>query len=212
MKRLLAILLTIVLALLVNVACATQPIGNVNEKMTSSTDAYDIEDSAQIVEENDFYNIYSVNSLYYYNIFDINRKVVRYDGPLSKQPNISMVDENLLKLTVQAGTGIGTLWGFYYDIEKGLFSDTFYSIFDQYNGYVAYANSNTIIIQDIFDISSCFIEISTFQYPLSIMIDPISNVEFINNGNGIQVTYFTSDEYQEVNEEFDLIVLIDGNH
>lgn len=160
--------------------------------------------NAEIIDENEYYKVVKVNFLFYYNIFDENHRIVKSGGPLSRQPHILMVNDDLLRFTLQAGTGRSTQWGYYYDTKKNMFSNDFYFIFDQYNGKVAYGEENKVIVRDIFDETKYLLEITSFKEPFSNAVEPITNVEFIDDGLSVKVTYLTGDNYQEISECFDL--------
>ncbi len=130
--------------------------------------------------------------------------MIKEDGPFHKQPKISMPNQDLLKVTIQSGTGLSTQWGFYYDIETDEFSQIFYSIYAEYDEKLAYRYGNTIIVRNIFDASRDYREISTFQYPLSETTEPFSSVKFLNHGNSIEISYLTGENYQVVTELFNL--------
>ena len=160
--------------------------------------------NAEIIEENEHYKVVKLNFLFYYNIFDENHRIVKSGGPLSRQPHILMVSDHLVRFTLQAGTGIGTQWGYYYDTKKYMFSNVFYFIFDQCNGKVAYGVENKVIVRDIFDETKYFLEITSFKEPFSHAVEPITNVEFTDGGLSVKVSYLTGDNYQEISESFDL--------
>ncbi|MCL2152662.1 MAG: hypothetical protein FWH57_06875 [Oscillospiraceae bacterium] len=160
-------------------------------------------DNARIIEETEFFKLVWSDYLFYYYIYDNNHTVVKSEGPLSRQPRISIVDD-LVKFTLQSGTGLGTQWGYFYDTKRDVFSEILYCIHDQFNGKVALVKSDKVIIRDIFSESKYYQEITTFNEPFSKMIDPIDSVSFIDDGESIEVIYFTGDNYQEVTEIFKL--------
>lgn len=158
----------------------------------------------ETVEETEFYKITYSNSMYYYYIFDDSYNTVKSDGPLSRKPHIQIINNHLIRFTSQAGTGIGTQWGFYYDIKKDVFSRAFNSIYDQTDEKVAYRNSNKIIIRDIFDKTNYYQEISSLKKPLANTVDPITNAKFSKDGKNIVITYFAGSDYEEITEIFDI--------
>ena len=163
----------------------------------------DIE-NAEIVEETEYYKIISSDFIYYYYIFDKNHDIVKFDGFLNKEPYLSIVNAHLVKVTLQAGTGLGTQWGYYYDINADVFSRVFQSIYDQQKGKVAYGDIKKVIVRDIFDKTKYYQEISSFREPLAEVAEPIKNVEFINNGESVKISYLTGDNYRETTEIFNL--------
>ena len=159
--------------------------------------------NAKTIAESKHYKIIQSDSLYYYYIYDENHDIVKSDGSFNREPHIQMIN-HILKFTLQAGTGIGTQWGFFYDTNSEAFSQIFQCIFDQCNEKVIYGDINNIVVQDIFDYNKYYREITAFKEPFSDMFDPIINAKFTNNGTCIEVTYFTGSNYKEVIEVFDL--------
>ena len=171
-----------------------------NESPYVSTDVYE---NAKTIEATKFYKIVYSDHLFYYYIFNEDRDVVKYDGPLNKQPRIS-IEDDLVKFTLQAGTGLGTQWGFYYDIKSDTFSQIFQCIYDQCAGKVAYGGMNKVIVRDIFDEVQYYREISSFKEPFSPTVEPIASVKFVNEGKSIEVTYLAGDNYKETVEIINL--------
>lgn len=196
------IIITAVLTLSMAAGMAGCAGGNssVSELVVNNENVSDCE----TVEETEFYKITYSNSMYYYYIFDDSYNTVKSDGPLSRKPHIQIINNHLIRFTSQAGTGIGTQWGFYYDIKKDVFSRVFNSIYDQTDEKVAYRNSNKIIIRDIFDKTNYYQEISSFKKPLANTVDPITNAKFSKDGKNIVITYFAGSDYEEITEIFDI--------
>lgn len=69
---------------------------------------------------------------------------------------------------------------------------------------MAYREKNKIIVRDIFDETICYKEIASFGYQLSESAEPFTDVKFINNGESLEVTYLTGDDYNEVTEIFEI--------
>lgn len=161
-------------------------------------------ENAQIVDENEYFKIMLSDNLYYCEIYDENNNIVKSDGPFNRLPKISISDDNFVKLTVQAGTGISTQWGYYYDIKKDCFSRIFYSIFDEYNDRMIFRDKNKIIVRDIFDKTEYYYEIDSLKNSLSQSSEPFRKVQFVNDGESIEITYLTGNDYHEVTEVFNL--------
>ena len=115
-----------------------------------------------------------------------------------------MANNHLVKFTIQAGTGRGTQWGYFYDVKKDAFSRVFNSIYDQYDEFVAYRDSGKVIVRDIFDKSNYYTEITSFKESFSDAAEPVLSVEFINNGKSLKVLYLTGSDYREFTETIDL--------
>lgn len=166
----------------------------------------------KVIEETQYYKLtseildYRVYDYYCY-FYDVDGNLAKRDGPLPKLPKISSVEEGLVKLTVQAGTGLSTQWGYYYDAKNNRFSETFEWIFDEFEGLVAYGDYDGenvyVTVRDIFDKTVFYKEIKEYENEFSVAIEPIVNVEFVGD-NTISVTYLTGEDYQEVTEIFTL--------
>lgn len=197
---------------------STRPITNVCSCSSNSTDTLseqglsilkspiispDAEDY-EIIEENDYYKILRLDFMYYCYLFGEDHELAKSEGPLSKAPRIIMVNNHLLRLTLQAGTGRGTQWGYYYDRRADVFSRVFLCIYDQWDTMVAYGVVDKVIVRDIFDKTKYYQEISSFLEPFSEVAEPITKAEFINDGTMIKVTYLSGSEYREITETIDL--------
>lgn len=159
----------------------------------------------KVIEESKYHKIIKYNNLYYYEISDEDGCIVKSEGSFNRQPKITFVNEYLLKVTIQAGTGLSTSWGYYYNFKTDVFSKVFYGIYDEYNEKVAYRATDGIIIRNIFDENKFYKEISSFKYPLSITTEPFLSISFVNNGHSIEITYLTGDDFKKTTEQFDVI-------
>ena len=167
----------------------------------------EIDDYPKLIEENQLYKITCEADGYYCYFYNFDRNVTQEKGPMLKMPRLKVVDNNYVKLTVQAGTGRSTQWGYYYDAKNNRFSETFEWIFDEFEGLVAYGDYDGenvyVTVRDIFDKTVFYQEIKNFKNEFSVAIEPIVNVEFVGN-NTISVTYLTGEDYQKVTELFTL--------
>lgn len=159
----------------------------------------------KIISNEQYYKITKKGDLFQYYIFDDSHQIVKSGENFTKEPTIFMVNNHLLRFTSQAGTGLGTQWGFYYDVVRDSFSRDFYTIYDQYNDFIAYAEIEKIIIRDIFDKSKYYYEISSFENPLAEnVVLPIEDAKFTSDGKSILVTYFTGNNYEKTTQIFNL--------
>ena len=209
MKRTIVIIGIFILSMMNLFACVhssnPDPESLSNEDVSQnnpSISSYDFID-ANTFEENKYYKILYSDYLYFYCIYNEDGEIVKTEGPLDRQPRISVVD-GLVKVTVQAGTGLGTQCGYYYRINDGMFSQIFQCIYDQWDGRVAYGGMNKIVVRDIFDEIIYYREIISFSESFSKMVEPITDVRFINDGDSIEVSYLSGDNYQKVIEIIDL--------
>ena len=156
-------------------------------------------ENVETIDETEYYKVICSDFMYYYYIYDEDCDLVKSGGPLSKQPRISIVND-LVKFTIQSGTGLGTQWGFYYHTKKDVFSRVFECIYDQCDEKVAFGSMEKVVVRDIFDKTQYYLEIADFKEPFSEMIEPITDVKFIDGGTCLEVTYFTGSSYQKVIE------------
>lgn len=164
-------------------------------------------DTEKVVLEVNGVKIVQSDSLYFCRFYNQGQKNIRTEGPFSKLPSVAMTEGNLIRVSLQGGTGIGTQWSLYYDFEQGLFSEVFTGVFDQNQQIIAYATQNKVIVQDIFDESKYYVEIASFQYALSYVAEPIKDVSFLNDGKWLVIAYLTGPDYLEV---YDVIELDGG--
>ena len=89
--------------------------------------------------------------------------------------------------TMQAGTGISTQWGFFYDPKRDILSLNFNSIFDVYGDLVAYRSDiYEITVRNIFDKSAYHRTFSSFSEPLApVAADLFCGVEFSPDGKNV---------------------------
>lgn len=153
-----------------------------------------------IVEETEYFRITHYDFQYYYSICDKKHRIIKTEGPFVKKPDITLTEDELLQITIQAGTGIGTQWGYFYDINKNKFSAIFQSIYDENNKKVAYGSLNKVIVADIFDDNKYYQEFSSFEKPFSSVAVPIIGAEFAEDGNSLEVTYLSGGSYEVITE------------
>ena len=174
-----------------------------------SIDGIEDEENARVVEETRYYKIIHFDFLYYYWIYNEDHDVVEASGPLNRSPHISMVNDHLVKLIFSAGPQKSTTGGYYYDLVADVFSETFESIHSEYDGKVACGMwradlGPVVFVQDIFDKTKYYKEITSFQESFAKTVDPIRSAEFIDGGTSIRITYLTGLDFKEVTEIFKL--------
>ncbi len=204
MKRKQIFAVVIFFILLIGAFICFRADGLVNRTDEPRNQAEAIIREGQIIEETDYYKIMEFDFLYCCVFYNQQHVATKTEGPLDKEPAVVMVDENLVRFTVQAGTGIGTQWGYYYDPSTDVFSEVLESILDESGGKVACARQNAVVIRDIFDESKYFKEITDFVNTLSPTVEPFVEVQFTDDGKYIEVTYLTGEDYKEIIERFAL--------
>jgi len=185
------------LVLLMN--CGVEPLQGGNENTETMYNANEY----TLVESMDYHKIVRYHDLFFCFFTDNAKQVIRQEGPFSKCPTIKYTDNGWCCFTIQAGTGLGTQWGYYYDPVSARFSDVFYSILDQDGCMVACATQEAVVVSEIFEKRE-ILYFSSFTHPFAPMADPIQNAEFIDNGMRIRVDYLTGSDYELVTEEITL--------
>ena len=214
-RKRITLFIVFVVCILVLYSCQTTHTVDSSENESSMSDKYDAgksdyEESTEdeeVLENTTYYQISISNSQYYCTFYDKNHQVVRVDGPYSKIPKVSVVNDSnpiLLRLTIQTGTGIGTQYGYFYLVDEMKFSETFQSILDQSGNLVAYIDKEKVVVRDIFDKTKYDKEISAFHDPFSNVAQPITNASFSEDSKTITVTYLTGDNFREVSETFEI--------
>ena len=199
-KYLLIIMLILVLMLF---GCTQGQSAANSDALKAKTEIKEGSSENNVISEGENYEITYGNWQYAYRIFDNNKNTVD-EGESSREPKIIEVNENLIRFTLQTGTGLGTQWGYYYDCENDKKSETFTCIYDQTYDKVAHGTRNGVIVRDIFDKSKYCLEIKSFTEPLSDIAEPIVDAKFIDEGKSVKVTYLTGSDYKETSEIFEL--------
>ena len=154
--------------------------------------------SSNNVEQSQYYKITQTADYdYYYYLYDKNNNIVDEKCSGMRYPRISVDENNIVEVSVLSGTGISTKWTYYYDYNNNIFSDVFYSVFNRYENNIVYMvfkdNNYKVIVRDIFDSSKYYFEILDFQYNIANVIDPFVDIEFLDSGKQIKITYLLDD-------------------
>jgi len=162
----------------------------------------------KIVEESKYYRIYEGDNNYsLHMIFDKNGNVVKAEK-YKRTPNIVVLNDKIIRVSLQAGTGIETRWTYYYDIEKDIFSDVFYGVFQQYDSRIVYTagyradSKPCIVVRDIFD-NTDLQTFENFDRIPEAVVPLFIEAEFIDDGHKISVTYL-NESYEKITIVFEL--------
>lgn len=158
----------------------------------------------EIVDETKYYKVVYSENLYSYYIYDKNHQIVKSEENLNRQPHLTLTGDNLVQFTLQAGTGKGTQWGYFYDADSNQFSQIYNCIYDQYNGKVVCGDLKKIIVRDIFDKEKFHREITSFQKEIANVAEPLIDVKFVDLGTCVEVSYYTGENYEIATEKFEL--------
>lgn len=138
------------------------------------------------------------NGTYGYTVKDANGNVFASVTDLNREPEMAIVSNTLLRVSVQAGTGISTRWTVYYDIENGQASEPFDSVLGEYEERTVYVGLQDgmfcIVTQDIFG-SDDFCVAAVLE-DVFVAADPVVEFEIRENGTA-RVVYLKGENYTE---------------
>lgn len=140
------------------------------------------------------------DQMYSYAIYDTDHNIV-LSGELNREPRIVDLYGYMVKFTYQAGTGLSTQYGYYYNYRENILSQQFDCIYDETDSLVATGGIEKVIVRSIFD-DTYYTEITEFEMPLSPIVEPIINAEFSSDRTSITVTYLTGENYTTHVEQF----------
>ena len=207
MKRNRFIILLILLLLLFRAqGCSYAHWEDYSTIWSSETTGIEPTTPTNIIIHTDLYEITETDGRYNYTLFDKTGKIVKAESNLTRQPEITHIENDVIRIIMQAGTGIGTQWGFYYNQKNNSISATYHCIFDEKNGLVAHATADKIVVESIYKSDDAYYkEIDTFQKPLSEVAFPFIDAVFSENGETISVHYHSGYDYEETTEVFTLV-------
>ncbi len=150
---------------------------------------------------NDLYEIEHIDyNLYSYTITNKNGDIMLSNEQITTEPVIKVINDNILSVSVQAGTGISTCGTTYCNVNTNIVSETFMSVLGEYKNKTIYVNfdnsSNThkIIVQDIFDKNIYYQE--TVLPDVQVATDPVIEWKITDDGVA-NITYLQGDNYTE---------------
>ncbi len=206
MKKILSLILIFLLALS---GCSKN---NNTEQLTTTpaeqgdiviSDTDETTDIIEIVEDEEYYKITRCGFMFSYSLYDKDKNVVKTVENIGRYPRIEMVDDMIVRVYIQAGTGITTRSTYYYDVENNRFSESYISVFDYCNGLLVHADHDKVIVRSAFD-NRFYQEFTDFSAPFSPVAFPFVDINFVEDGQSISVTYHSGDDYTEVTEIFDI--------
>lgn len=205
MKKNIIAIVAVVTLLFLSQGCSNTQVENSTSPKNSETIDVEGENVANVITRTSIYEIRKEKELYGYSLFNKAGEVVKSESDLVKQPHITSIENDVVRVTVQAGTGLETQWGFYYDQGNNRESKIFYSILGEQNGVVAYATMDRVILENIFeDADLVHQEIASFHQPLSKTAFPFVAAEFNESNSMISITYYSGEDDAETTEHFAL--------
>ena len=188
--------------LIITSGCAKEDNKNISIKSELSTS-----DQIENLQNADQYvKVYTGNTSedrysFYYDLYDKKGNLVKHDCTYMDEPEYSMVSDDIVKISVQTGTGLSAKWTIYYDLSSGRLSRAFYHVLAEKDNIIAFFDGRNIAITDVFDEDS-YKELFELKYDLSDSTDPIKSVVFSDDFTQIIVTYFSGADFNEIKECF----------
>ncbi len=203
MKKLLCLFIIIILCF-----CGCTADKAPDAELTTGDEAEEVSYVRKVLEENKNYTVINNGDFTYtYEIRDAKGTMLLYESQCEREPHIEMLSENLLKCMIQFGTGISTQITFYVNVETGVISEDFISVFDEYNGrtaYHLYQNSkHYMIVRDIFDKDAYYKEFE-IKDDIFAIADAVVSAEFSENGKTLDIVYLAGEDYDKTEMSFDI--------
>ena len=161
-----------------------------------------------LAEKGEYYELLRTEAFeYVYRLYDVNHEIVdESEIPRHNQMKIVMTSPYIVRIRTSAGTGIAARSTRYYSVTRDVLSRWFHSVYDESDELVVYSEGTKLVIRNIFDKTAYYREIIEFNHPVSdSTVEPFIDVKFINNGDSIEVTYWTGERddpvgFKEVTE------------
>ena len=141
------------------------------------------------------YDIIERENSFIITVYDEDRLPFEELGPFSKEPEVVWINEEIIRVSVQAGTGKETKWGIFYDLAEHRQSNTFYGILAETADIVVYCGDGCIIIQNIFDAEKFYQEINSFPKELAPAAAPFVSASISNDGKTVEIDYLSGSDF-----------------
>ena len=155
-----------------------------------------------VVSTGEYYRILKDDFKYIHQLFDLQGNLIE-EIELQKEATIVAVNENIICLTYQTGTGKSTQWGFFYNVQTNKRSENFQWILDYTADKVILGLPEGIVVRSIFD-NTYYAEITDFEKTVADVPDAILYAEFVDSDTTISVTYAEVDTYELITERVEL--------
>lgn len=155
----------------------------------------------ETVSEGQFHQVYlAEDNQYYYSIFDKEGDLLVNECSFNKPVDI-YEEEDVVKVSLQTGTGIYTKWTFFYHTKKDVFSRVFLSEHDSSSNLIVYESfPNKLIIRNIFDKSCYYKEITSLSHPLSEAESPFLQAKISEDEKELNIIYLSGENREELSE------------
>ncbi|MBR4286974.1 MAG: hypothetical protein IKT55_04640 [Clostridia bacterium] len=128
---------------------------------------------------------------YEYVIYDKEYQTIKYDTS-SRQPHITRINDDVVCLWIQGGTGILARWSVYYNTATGEISPTYNGQTDSYGTLTCNTGSGIVEVSDIFS-GEIVYTIDDFDEPIATFVENISSAYFSEDGSQIIVEYLNTE-------------------
>lgn len=144
------------------------------------------------------YTIYNGNNdddrwNFYYDLFDLEGNVVKHECTYMDEPQIQAIDTDILRVTVQAGTGRGATYSYYYDIKNNTVSPVYYYLLGEKSNLVAFFEDGQINICEMFQKQACYKQIA-IPKELEELEEPVISVMFSEDLKQATIVYITGEK------------------
>lgn len=129
---------------------------------------------------------------YYYDLFDLDGNVIKHECTYMNEPKIEMIDTDILKITVQAGTGRWTTYSYYYDISNNTLSPVYYYPLGEKSHLAAFLSDGRINICEMFQKQVCYKQI-VIPEELQQFEEPVDSVLFSEDLKQVTIVYTTGE-------------------
>ncbi|MBR2353482.1 MAG: hypothetical protein IKC69_03055 [Clostridia bacterium] len=168
------------------------------ETVSKTGDGSDSPSTLPIMSTGEHYRVLKNGFKYVYQLFDLQGNLIE-EIELAKEARIVAVDENIVCLTYQTGTGESTQWGFLYNAQTNQRSETFMWILDCTDEKVILGLPDGIEVRSIFD-DTYYAKITDFEKDVATVADSVLFAEFVDGDNTIRVTYVEANTYELITE------------
>lgn len=124
---------------------------------------------------------------FYYDLYDSSGNLVKHDCTYMEQPDIQNVSNEILRVSVQAGTGLETRWTYYYDTRNNVFSPTYYYVLNEKDNFVAYYEAGNVIVCSMFEEN--YVKRINIPTELKNIENPVDEVYFSEDLKSLQIIY-----------------------
>ncbi len=156
---------------------------------------------------NDLYKVERIeNFLYQYTVTHKDGNILVTDKT-NIQPYINIIDDKVLSVSIQYGTGLSTRDTTYYNVDTGDISETYTYILGEYDNktidvdFDSTTDTHKIIVRDIFDKNLYYKE--TVLPDAEVAADCVVEWEITDDGIA-NITYLKSKDYIKTNISIDL--------